>query len=132
MELNGGLSGAVLPGLPAVLCTELTSRYDSIFKTIISAGWAVASDGNVESSVGYFARVEIPADEGERDEMEKAVCDVWSDRKIFRELESGWYLTQEDNNGLIWVYWSNESHVTDAYGHLVEAYGEWESSDDQS
>lgn len=132
MELNGDIDSARLPGLPAVPCTELSGRYDTLFKTIVGSGWAVASDGNVESPTGYFARVEIPSREGERDEMLEAVIqfDDKDLRKKFRELEPGWYLTTEDSYGLIWVYWSNEVHVTDAYGHLVEEYDDWTDEDE--
>lgn len=125
MELNGRPKSARLPSLntPA---TELASKYDNLFKTIISAGWAVASDGNVEAPSGYFARVEIPAG-SERDSFIDMLSE-WPDLvKLFGEIEPGWYLTQENESGIIWVYWSNEPQVTDAYHRLGEQYTEWEN-----
>lgn len=124
MELNGGFEGTVLPGL-GTPATELSSKYDNLFRTIISAGWAVSSDGNVEAPCGYFARVEVPTHPGERANFYDMLHE-WPDlAKQFDEVEPGWYLIVENDQGLIWVYWSNEPQVTDAYYKLMKEYDQW-------
>lgn len=82
-------------------------RYDNLFKEIITAGWNVSSDGNVESSWGFFAITEIPSHPGEFADMVTAVApdtEVGEFRQMVRELPAGWYFTIENSDGLIWVY----------------------------
>jgi hypothetical protein len=125
MELNGDWDAVRLPNL-SLPATELSAKYDSLFKTIISAGWAIASDGNVEAPCGYFAKVEIPEHDGERNEIREAVTHSDPDLgKLFDELEPGMYLTQENEAGLIWVYFASDVAIHDCYVQLEGEYTEW-------
>ncbi len=71
---------------------------DNTFKTIITAGWNVKSDGDVQSPTGHFALVEIPLHAGELAEMLDA-CDL--DPTQHAIPMEGWYVVRENNDGLV-------------------------------
>lgn len=109
------------------LVVLVDSKYDSLFKEIITAGWCIKSDGHVESPQGYFALVEIPAHRGELVEMFDAVepqslgdLDEWP--------ESGWYVTVENSDGLIHVYKCAAKYLAeDAFAEREGAFARWDA-----
>jgi hypothetical protein len=106
---------------------ELDARYDNLFKTIVSSGWSEQSDGDVESPQGYFAVVEIPYSEAERQDMANA-CDLGWDHEDWPD--PGWYVTTETDRGLIWVYeFASSIGAHRRYDALVKDYGDWASDD---
>lgn len=109
----------------------LAGKYDRLFKSIVSSGWANESDGNVESVTGYFALIEIPSNIGELQEMQHAVDesslieDEWP--------ESGWYTCYENSDGLIFVFeWRNEAAARDWYSKQEELFGRWDLEENGS
>jgi hypothetical protein len=119
--------GPVLPDSPRLLA----SKYDGLFKQIITAGWAVKSDGNVESPLGYFALVEIPSSSGERDEMSGALELNEHDQQLFEELTSAWFITREMNTGIIYVYQCGELFAKTWYDRLEKIFLMWEAESDE-
>jgi hypothetical protein len=100
-------------------------KYDALFKEIVLAGWATRSDGNVDSPTGYFAVVEIPDHLHELAEMRDAVD---PDSSLVTDWpESGWYVTVENSDGLIWVFRAGSQLQADtAYDEQVLAYADWD------
>lgn len=105
----------------------LHEQYDGLFKTIVSSEWGERSSGNVESPSGYFALVEIPSSEGERHEMVEAL-----EVGEFILPDPGWYLTIENNGGLIWVH-QYQSHYSAQreYNKLERLYVAWDTDEDE-
>lgn len=121
------------PASRMTLYPLLDSKYDSLFKTIVTAQWNVKSDGNVESPSGFFALVEIPLSFSERFEMMRAVEDAIDAESAFLlgNMDGGWYLTQEDNNGIIYVYqMETELQAQRFYKDLERTYADWENEAD--
>lgn len=102
---------------------ELSSKYDRLFKEIVPAGWCDESSGNVEAPSGYFSIISYtPLDRA-------SFVDMLDDTDLidlFDELESGFFLTQENSDGLIWVYHGPESAIRSIYAMLGEVYCAWE------
>lgn len=102
--------------------------YEAAFKQIITAGWAVKSDGHVESPSGFFAQVEIPGHWAELRDMLDAV-------ELTREdvdgLEQGWYVTKENSDGIL-TYWylgrgsRGESTSWRLFDTYMTTFTEWE------
>lgn len=113
----------------------VASRYDNFFKQLITAGWNVSSDGDVESPWGFFALVEIPEHSGELAEMVAAVWLEASDeefRQMAAELPAGWYTTCENSDGIISVYeMTNELIAKHVYSEREKAYADWVSRTDE-
>jgi hypothetical protein len=108
----------------------IDSRFDNIFKTIVSSEWCVRSDGNVESNTGYFSITEIPDHTGERGQFAE-LFDA-DELATFEDLKSGWYITVENNQGLIFVYpQATEKVAWRQYNDLNKEYGEWELAEDE-
>ena len=110
---------------------------ETVMQNIITAGWAVKSDGHVESPTGHFALVEIPEHMGERDEMMDAVYettdavfgDDWEDEYILPE--SGWYIVTEDSQGFVHLYrHSGENAAKAAYARFEREYSTWNGADE--
>lgn len=99
------------------------AEFDNLFKGIITDGWAERSDGHVESPQGYFAVVEIPAPGGELTEMGDALG--WEQYQPVPK--SGWYLTIENSDGLIYVYRATSAEVHKAFDDLAERFARWEA-----
>ena len=94
---------------------------DNAFKQIISAGWAMKSDGNVEAPCGYFAK--IPIEPNELDELMNAVFD---DDPPESRIEPGYYVTKEDSNGLIWIWKYDSKFMMDSmYAAFEREYIAW-------
>jgi hypothetical protein len=106
------------PTLPPVQ----PSKWDALFKEIITAGWAVKSDGHVESPQGYFAVVEIPDHQGELDEMKDAL-DLLPGEEM---PPSGWYFTIENNQGLIFVYRTIDRNAAFFFKERMEEFAKWD------
>lgn len=111
----------------------LDAKYDNLFKQIVTAQWGVKSNGDVESPTGYFGLVEIPSHVGERNEMRDAVFgdEPFSDDE-FTNLTSwpdaGWYITQEMDSGIIWVYrMASQAGAEREYAKLERTYAEWDA-----
>jgi len=106
---------------------ELSIQYDDLFKVLVASGWCNESDGSVEAPTGYFSYISY-------EEKDKAAfADLLSHQDYaqhlearFMELEFGWYLTREDSNGLIWVWYDTEANIKAAYKYLVKEFSEWD------
>lgn len=100
---------------------------EGIFRSIVSADWGVKSDGDVESSVGYFAVVEVPAHDGERAEMRDAVFgENLDEEQVFDKLPSGWYFVTQHSDGNVYVtQCTNEADANQRYANLEEVYSQW-------
>ena len=108
----------------------LDSQYDNLFKAIISAGWNVKSDGDVEAPSGFFALVEVPDHPGELSEMQDAVGDETIDDEW---PDCGWYVTREDSDGLIFVYEQSSQRVAEtAYDKLQDDFLDWADDDNEN
>lgn len=106
----------------------LDSKYDNTFKSIISAGWAVKSDGNVEAVTGYFALIELPSNDAERAELIDAVADSLDPDQLAElgDLTPGWFVSWEDSNGIIRVYRQDSQAVAEhRYADLERDYAVW-------
>lgn len=105
----------------------LVPEYDSLFKSIVTEGWCVSSTGDVESPTGYFSITEIPAHDGERDEMWAAVLDETTGLDIDADLpDPGWYLTIEESNGMICVFeMKHKEQAQVAYQKYEKDYDDW-------
>ena len=111
----------------------LPFRYDSMFKTFVTADQAHTSNGDVESSAGYFALVFVPAqDTPERQEMWDATFGETKGEfrdqmlELWNTLRSGWYLTREDDRGTIWVHVMHGKEEADENYEALEAdYMDW-------
>ena len=107
----------------------LHEQYDNLFKAIISAGWNMKSDGDVESPSGFFALVEIPDHYGELAEMQDAVGDETVDDEW---PDTGWYVSYENSDGLIFVLECASQHVAErTYDEFEEQYNTWASDSDE-
>lgn len=102
------------------------SRFDNLFRQIITAGWNVKSDGEVESPTGFFALVEIPTKyTGEYYEMLLAV-EGEPLQLPWNELESGWYVTVENSDGIIFVFkCPGKSFAENLYTATETQYNKW-------
>lgn len=111
----------------------LSSRYDRLFKSIIGIGWAVKSDGEVDSLSGFFALVEIPAHEGEFNELLDALNVGQPEALCYEESEfpaSGWYTTVETSTGFIYVFeHATEAAAVEAYKESLYKYMQWLDGD---
>ncbi len=106
------------------LDTMLDSKFDSLFKSIITAGWCVKSDGHVEAPQGYFSITEIPALPGELREMFEAVEEgTWEE---WYGLPSGWYFTTENSDGVIFVYPCSQADAEAAFSESLAGYSMWD------
>lgn len=75
---------------------------EGVYRSIISAGWAVKSGGDVEASTGHYAVLEIPAHPGERAEMREAVFgEDETEAAVFDSAASGWFFVVEGSSGNI-------------------------------
>lgn len=106
---------------------QVASQYDNLFKQIITAGWAVQSDGDVESSWGYFSLIEIPSHEGEFTELMDALELDDEDENLLRALPRGWYISIESSDGFIYVYevTSGEIHAKALFSIRADHFSEW-------
>lgn len=103
------------------------SKYDRLFKDLVSAEWCVKSDGNVEAPTGYFSITEIPEHPGELADMKSA---VEQDQDSYEEWpEPGWYFTTENSDGMIRVYATDKGAAEILYQSYLKQYAEW---DDES
>lgn len=101
----------------------LHSDYDNLFKAIVTAGWNIKSDGDVEADTGSFALVEIPDNVHEMADMRDA---VEPDGDLAAWPDSGWFVTSENTDGLIYVYEFRTQHDAEvAYDKLDDEYTAW-------
>ena len=98
-------------------------RYDNLFKSIISAGWANKSDGNVEAPTGAFAVVEIPRPLGELAEMKAAVEDP--DLEKFDWPPPAFYFCSENSLGQIYVWQLPEAKAWAMFERYLDSFSEW-------
>lgn len=101
-----------------------------VFRSIVSAGWNVKSSGDVESSTGHFAIVEIPAHAGERAGMRDAVfSDDPVEAEIFDSIPAGWFLVIEDFQGSIGLVKADDKDDADKLFQMFETdYVAWAGS----
>ena len=112
--------------------SKYISNHDEIFKQIISAGWAVKSNGDVDSPSGYFAVVEIPGKTGELAEMRDAVEPHGDYRYLTNWPDPGWYVTLENEYGQIFVYKAGSQITAMAeYSRLEVDYMLWMEDSDE-
>lgn len=81
---------------------------DGMLHSIIKAGLAVRTSGNIDNELGQFHLVHIPADADERAEMSKLVFadeseadDYETEADIFNRTETGWHLVTLRNMGRV-------------------------------
>jgi hypothetical protein len=111
----------------------LHRQYDSLFKTIITGGWCIKSDGEVEASSGYFSLTEIPSHPGELKEMYEAITDgdTTTEHSLDKWPDAGWYTTVELNTGIIFVFeHPTEQAAEIAYGEALAEYMRWLNGDE--
>lgn len=105
----------------------LYGTVEGVLRSIITAGWNVKSDGEVEATTGHFAIVEIPEHHGERLQMRDAVfLDELDPAEVFDKMPSGWYFVVEDSQGN--VNFVQAESKADSYRlfHKAEAeYAQW-------
>ena len=109
----------------------LHSKFDQTFRNICSNDWPDASDGDVESAVGYFYLVEIP-DQGPSLAAMIEMCEVgreYDDGVHQYPLPApGWYLVKTDSNGLWWALGTesgDRAPVQAKYDQYVQDYADW-------
>ena len=112
----------------------LSSKYDNLFKAIVSGGWCVKSDGNVEAPSGYFALTEIPSHPGEFQEMMDAL-NAGEPASMQHKAEDfptpGWYVSMELNTGLIYVVeYPSRPSAEKTYQELNENFTNWATEDE--
>ena len=104
-------------------------KYDSVRDEIIDAmtkgGWGNASSGDVESPMGWFARVSNDATDiasirdAFEDDFPQATDAQW-------HSTIGYFLVREDSQGFVTVaQYPTESALIRAYDELDNAYGDW-------
>lgn len=109
----------------------LHDEYDRLFKAIVGGGWANHSGGNVEAPTGYFALIHIKPNEVQEmhDAFEDEVGELVGLANGIRDL-AGYYLTREDNNGLIWVVaYRRWTDALDAFGKYEADFAEWDDEE---
>jgi hypothetical protein len=96
---------------------------ENAFKQIITAGWAMKSDGNVEAPCGYFAK--IPIEPNELSDLLDAVFDGEHPGEE-ANIEPGYYVTKEDSAGNIWIWKYDSKFMMDSmYTAFEREYAEW-------
>jgi hypothetical protein len=105
---------------------------EGVFRSIITAGWNVKSDGDVEANTGHFAIVEIPEHEGERNQMRDAVfLDELDPAEVFDTIQAGWYFVVENSQGNVsFVQAKNEADAYRLFQTAEAEYAEWVGSDE--
>lgn len=107
----------------------LHEKYDAQFKQLVTALWSVKSDGEVEAPTGFFALVEIPEGSYEfKDMVDSVGLDEYYDDegKPSGVAKAGWYVTQENEYGIIFVYeFKNKGAADVAYNELTSIYEGW-------
>lgn len=94
---------------------------ENAFKQIITAGWAMKSDGNVEAPCGYFAK--IPIAPNELSELLDAVFDGDVPEVT---IQPGYYFTKEDSAGNMWIWKFDNKYLMDAFYRIFEReYENW-------
>jgi hypothetical protein len=101
----------------------LPSEWDSFFKGLVTAGWCVKSDGDVDSTTGYFALTEV----GKTDATDPEFRSVLESMHWYGDLpDVGWYVSVEDSAGFIFVYqYANQYGAETAYAELETRYDNW-------
>jgi hypothetical protein len=104
------------------------SNWDNCFKSIVTGEWGVKSDGDVEAPSGYFALVEVPLNLRERADMVDACRNNFDNDEDWFTIEPGWYITSENNQGLIYVWkMPDKSAAEICYDGLQREYSRWSS-----
>lgn len=105
----------------------LYGTIEGVFRSIITAGWNVKSDGDVEANTGHFAIVEIPEHDGERDQMREAVfMDELDEAEVFDRIPTGWYLVVEDSQGNVtYSQTANRDEAFRLFQTSEAKYAEW-------
>lgn len=119
-----------MPNFDPDLQSEL---YDNSFKQIITGGWAQQSSGNVEcDSTGFFALIPIS-----REDLNREGGSLWdaifNEDDYSRSLEvpkPGYYVSTENNRGIIWVYrYSDLASAWAMYEKLEGEYAKWDAEE---
>jgi hypothetical protein len=96
---------------------------EHVLKSIIEAGWGVKSDGHVGASTGYFAVVEIPANNHERLIMRDAVFpDDLHEAAAFDDVPAGWYFVVQDAKGNISYSEDSQAVVDNMFEAALSVY----------
>ena len=101
----------------------IIGTFDSFFKGLITAGWCVKSNGDVESASGYYALFEI----SETDATDPEFQSFLESMLWFGNLPPvGWYVSIEDDLGFIYVYpFTSQYAAETAYEELEQRYENW-------
>jgi hypothetical protein len=110
---------------------ELHGKYDRLFKEIVSSGWTNESNGSTEAPSGYFTKIEVGSDRAAmRDMLDGHDSYQFQNTDLFDELNDGWYLTKEDDNGLIWVWFDSKDNIDSAFAYLESEFRAWADAED--
>jgi hypothetical protein len=110
-----------MPELGSTLGTQINTPLTRVFRTIVTAGWANLSDGNVEAPTGAFSLVHI-----ETNEINDLVAAVF-DGQVSPVPYPGDYLVLEDSDGNTTVTeYITLDRAMAAYNQLVIEFTIWD------
>jgi hypothetical protein len=106
----------------------MSSRTDLFFKRL-DLDEVVEYSGDVESPIGFIQLVEVS-----RDMIAQHVAtegDPWLSER--RNFDTGWYVTRQDSNGLIWAmsYGGDEAAARADYAEADAAHTDWLNFDEE-
>jgi hypothetical protein len=100
---------------------DSSRELENAFKQIITAGWAMKSDGDVEAPTGHFAA--IPINSAEMPELLDA---VFGDDRPEVEIDPGCYFAKEDSAGNMWLWCFGSAYeMNSMYERYRREYEEW-------
>lgn len=112
-----------------------SDQHDGLFREIITAGWAVKSDGNVEAPSGAFSIVEIPDHTGELIEMRDAItCDENRPPDQYQFLDAwpkaGWYFVTENSIGQVYRAKLSKEQAEEMYRLYEAVFADWNTDEE--
>lgn len=117
-------------GLDRIGARFLHSQYDPFFKVAAGLDIANEADGNVEAPCGWFALIDMRTDNS-HEEVVKGVYDLVPPVSDEETPAPGFYVAQEDSNGLIFVYEFETREASVKYYHeLMDSFNEWLGHED--
>lgn len=100
---------------------------DGAFRSLVTAGWANESSGDVEAPCGHFALIDMTT---ERDMM-RSILEETDEAECMDEIESAWYIVVTDSQGFVGhMQCDSEAQARFQFDELEAQYGDWLGSDD--
>jgi hypothetical protein len=110
--------------LGSTLGTQINTPLARLFRTIVTAGWANLSDGNVEAPTGAFSLVHI-----EPTELDELMLAVFDGADLPVRLYPGSYFVHEDSDGNTTVTeYITLNRALEAYNSLVREFAWWDAT----